>query len=206
MVGALQHEARDRARGVGADQAAVVARAPPLGNFAEGEPLVPDFHRAVGAVHIEFGAVADALIAFHRTLQTYVPELAVGAGTDGQAIVGVLILAEALRGTGFIRRRVTADADVGFQGIDTALHAVDDVFLGIGDRLGLRDNGTDLFLAQWPGGQADVDDAAVRQPGEIVTQIVVRGYQAGGVAGQCTGKQARSDQSVKFSAHKEFPC
>ncbi len=35
------------------------------------------------------------------------------------------------------------------QGIDTALHAVDDVFLGIGDRLGLRDNGTDLFPAQW---------------------------------------------------------
>ncbi|MNH12429.1 hypothetical protein D3C79_719700 [compost metagenome] len=108
-----------------------------MGDFTEGQPLVPDLHCTIRALHIEFGTVADALIAFDGTLYTHVPEFAVGAGADGQAIVSIFILTEALRGAGFVGRGVAADADIGFQGIDTALNAVNDAFLCIGYRLGL---------------------------------------------------------------------
>ncbi|MNV76564.1 hypothetical protein D3C71_1699220 [compost metagenome] len=94
-----------------------------------------------------------------------------------------MALTESLRSTRLVGGGVTADADIGFQFADAALNAVDDIFLGIGYRFGLRNDRADLFLARWPGGQADVDDAAIRQPGKVVAQVIIRGYQSAGMAG-----------------------
>lgn len=52
LLGALHQHTGHRAHGVAADQAAFVARAPPLRHLAEGEPLVPEFYRAVGTVRV----------------------------------------------------------------------------------------------------------------------------------------------------------
>lgn len=57
----LHQEAGHWPHRVPADQAPFIARSPPLRYLTKGEPLVPELHRAVGAVGVEARSVADPL-------------------------------------------------------------------------------------------------------------------------------------------------
>lgn len=61
LLGSLHQKTGHRSHRIPADQASFITRSPPLRYLAKGEPLVPEFHRTVGAVGVEARAVTDPL-------------------------------------------------------------------------------------------------------------------------------------------------
>ena len=76
LLGSLHQETGHRSHRIPADQASFIARSPPLRNLTKREPLVPELHRAVGAVGVEARSVADPLPPFDVTLKVDIPPLA----------------------------------------------------------------------------------------------------------------------------------